>query len=36
MMLDDQVKLNDPGASLYIINALAKDGWNGTLRYYEG
>ena len=36
MMLDDQVKLNDPGASLYIIQALAKDGWNGLLRYYEG
>ena len=35
-MLDDQVKLNDPGASLYIINNLAKDGWNGLLRYYEG
>ena len=33
--LDDQVKLNDPGASLYIINNLAKDGWNGLLRYYE-
>jgi Zn-dependent protease with chaperone function len=36
MMLDDQVKLNDPGASLYILNTLAKDGWNGLLRYYEG
>jgi predicted Zn-dependent protease len=35
-MLDDQVKLNDPGASLYIIRNLAKDGWNGLLRYYEG
>jgi hypothetical protein len=34
--LDDQVKLNDPGASLYIIRTLAKDGWNGLLRYYEG
>lgn len=34
--LDDQVKLNDPGASLYIIRNLAKDGWNGLLRYYEG
>jgi beta-barrel assembly-enhancing protease len=33
--LDDQVKLNDPGASLYIIQNLAKDGWNGLLRYYE-
>ena len=36
MLLDDQVKLNDPGASQYIINTLAKDGWNGLLRFYEG
>jgi beta-barrel assembly-enhancing protease len=36
MMLDDQVKLNDPGASLYILNNLAKDGWDGLLRYEEG
>jgi hypothetical protein len=36
LLLDDQVKLNDPGASLYIINNLAADGWDGTLRYYEG
>jgi hypothetical protein len=35
-MLDDQVKLNDPGASLYILRNLAKDGWNGLLRFYEG
>jgi beta-barrel assembly-enhancing protease len=35
-MLDDQVKLNDPGASLYIVRNLAKDGWNGLLRFYEG
>ena len=33
--LDDQVKLNDPGASLYIVNNLAKDGWNGLLRFSE-
>ena len=33
--LDDQVKLNDPGASLYIVQNLAKDGWTGLLRYYE-
>ena len=36
MMLDDQVKLNDPGATQYIINTLAQDGWNGLLRFYEG
>jgi predicted Zn-dependent protease len=35
-MLDDQVKLNDPGASLYILRNLARDGWNGLLRFYEG
>jgi len=35
MLLDDQVKLNDPGASQYLIDTLAKDGWNGLLRYYE-
>ena len=36
MLLDDQVKLNDPGASQYLINTLARDGWNGLLRFYEG
>ena len=35
MLLDDQVKLNDPGASQYIIDTLARDGWNGLLRFYE-
>ena len=35
MLLDDQVKLNDPGASQYIVEALAQDGWNGLLRFYE-
>jgi Zn-dependent protease with chaperone function len=34
--LDDQVKLNDPGASLYLIRNLSRDGWTGLLRYYEG
>jgi predicted Zn-dependent protease len=33
--LDDQVKLNDPGASSFIIQNLARDGWNGLLRFYE-
>src|SRR5262249_39643090 len=36
MLLEEQVKLNDPGASLYLINALAQDGWDGELRYYQG
>jgi predicted Zn-dependent protease len=35
-LLDDQVKLNDPGASLYIVRSLAADGWNGLLHFYEG
>jgi hypothetical protein len=35
MLLDDQVKLNDPGASLYIVNNLAQDGWNGLLRFHQ-
>jgi predicted Zn-dependent protease len=36
MLLDDQVKLNDPGASDYLVRTLAADGWNGLLRFYEG
>ncbi len=35
-LLDDQVKLNDPGASQYLIETLAQDGWNGLLRFNEG
>ena len=35
-LLDDQVKLNDPGGSQYLIQTLAQDGWNGLLRFYEG
>jgi hypothetical protein len=36
MLLDEQIKLNDPGASLYLLNSLAQDGWDATLRYHEG
>ena len=36
MLLDEQVKLNDAGASLYIVENLAKDGWTGLLRFNEG
>jgi Zn-dependent protease with chaperone function len=36
LLLDEQVKLNDPGASLFLLNSLARDGWDGTLRYFEG
>ncbi len=35
-LLDEQIKQNDPGASLYLVNALAADGWDGTLHYYAG
>jgi hypothetical protein len=35
-LLDEQIKLNDPGASLYLIEYLAQDGWTGLLRYNEG
>lgn len=35
-LLEEQIKLNDPGASLYLINSLAQDGWDGSLRYFEG
>lgn len=34
-LLDDQIKLNDPGASLYILDNLARDGWDGVLRYEQ-
>ncbi|WP_300974568.1 M48 family metallopeptidase [Sphingomonas sp. LHG3406-1] len=35
-LFDDQVKLNDPGASTYIVDTLAKDGWNGQLLFTRG
>jgi len=35
-LLEELVKLNDPGTSLYIINSLAADGWNGLLHYSAG
>jgi len=35
-LFDDQVKLNDPGASQYIVETLARDGWNGQLLFYRG
>lgn len=34
--LDDEIKRNDPGISLYIINSLAAPTWTGALRYREG
>lgn len=36
MLLEEQIKLNDPGASLYLVESLAQDGWTGVLRYNEG
>ncbi|HVF83530.1 MAG TPA: M48 family metallopeptidase [Sphingomicrobium sp.] len=35
-MLDDQVKLNDAGSTQYVLSVLARDGWNGLLRFHEG
>jgi predicted Zn-dependent protease len=35
-LVDDQVKLNDPGASDFVIRTLAKDGWNGLLWFAQG
>jgi len=36
MLLREQVYLNDPGANLYLLDSLAKDGWTGLLRFNEG
>ncbi|MBW0145254.1 M48 family metallopeptidase [Sphingomicrobium clamense] len=35
IFLEDQILLNDPGASQHIVETLAEDGWNGLLRYAE-
>jgi beta-barrel assembly-enhancing protease len=36
MLLQEQVYLNDPGASLYLLENLARDDWDGLLRFNEG
>jgi tetratricopeptide (TPR) repeat protein len=36
MLLHEQIYLNDPGASLYLLENLAKHGWTGLLRFNEG
>jgi beta-barrel assembly-enhancing protease len=36
LLLQEQINLNDPGASLYLLENLAKDGWTGLLRFNEG
>lgn len=35
-MLEEQIKRNDPGASLYLIDSLAQDGWTGVLHFQQG
>jgi beta-barrel assembly-enhancing protease len=35
-LLEEMVKLNDPGTSLYNIRSLAAGGWDGMLRFFEG
>jgi Zn-dependent protease with chaperone function len=35
-LIEEQVKLNDSGASLYLINGLAESGWSTELRYFLG
>jgi beta-barrel assembly-enhancing protease len=36
LLLQEQIYLNDPGASLYLLENLAKEGWTGLLRFNEG
>lgn len=36
MLLHEQVSLNDPGASLYLLENRADDGWTALLRFNEG
>jgi predicted Zn-dependent protease len=36
VLLDEQVRRNDPGASLYLVASLAQDGWTGQLHYQQG
>lgn len=36
MLLQEQVYLDDPGASLYLLGKLAAEGWTGLLRFEEG
>jgi len=35
-LLREQIYLNDPGASLYLLGTQAQDGWTGLLRFGEG
>jgi predicted Zn-dependent protease len=35
-LLREQIYLDDPGASLYLLETQAKHGWTALLRFYEG
>ena len=35
-LIEEQVKLNDPGASLYLLETLAQQGWTSDLKYFLG
>ncbi len=35
-LIEEQIRLNDPGASLHLLNNLAQGTWDGVLRYFEG
>ncbi len=35
-LVEDQVRLNDPGASDFVVRTLARDGWNGLLWFAAG
>ncbi len=36
MLLQEQIYLNDPGASLYLLDHLARGGWTGLLQFDKG
>jgi hypothetical protein len=36
VLLREQIYLNDPGASLYLLESYARNGWTGRLRFTEG
>jgi len=36
LLLQELIYLNDPGASLYLLESEAKNGWTGLLRFNEG
>ncbi len=35
-LIEEQIKLNDSGASIHLINSLADGGWTSDLHYYLG